>query len=426
MKQISALFLLCLLRLCALDGKPLSVDVAAQGAVLINAKNGAVLYEKNAHQTMYPASIAKVAVALYIMRSYGDRLDEVAVAKREAIASITPQAKRDSKYRAPPYWLETDSSHIGIKKGEQFVVRELLHALLIASANDAANVLAEHFGGTIPQFIENLNAFLKREVGCSKTHFLNPHGLHHPDQVTTPYEMALIAKEAMQEPLFRTIVSTVRYTLPATNLEYERQLTQTNMLLRSGSHRYTKAIGVKTGTTLSAGKNLIAAAEEGQRQLIAVVMACEKMGDRYNDAIRLFETAFHEQQMRRYLLTKGEQNLSTTIRGARGRLLTTLPDGLYYDFYPAEETTVKVSVRFTPPPLPIAALAPVGTVSIHDKRGTLLHETPLYAASPLSANLWYQTEHFLSENKRGRKLLFLTTAFSLSLFLWKIRRKKRR
>ena len=110
-------------------------------------------------------------------------MDQAFSADREAVASITPQAKRQSNSRSPPHWLETDGTHVGIKRGEEFKLYELLHLMMIASANDAANVIAQGLSKTIPKFMEETNELLQT-LGCKNTHYNNPHGLHHPQHIT--------------------------------------------------------------------------------------------------------------------------------------------------------------------------------------------------------------------------------------------------
>ncbi len=162
-----------------LFSEPLSLQIHSESGILMNADTGVILFEKNAHEAAFPASITKVATALFVLKTHGNRLENSVTVKPEALASISPQNKRQSNYKSPAYWLETDGSHIGMKKGEEMSLRNLLYALLISSANDAANVIAQHAGGTIQKFMEKENAYLK-ELGCQHTHFLNPHGLHHP------------------------------------------------------------------------------------------------------------------------------------------------------------------------------------------------------------------------------------------------------
>ncbi|MCC5832124.1 MAG: D-alanyl-D-alanine carboxypeptidase [Chlamydiales bacterium] len=421
MRQFLFLLLLCL----PLHGKQLDVNIVAEGAILINAKTGAILFEKNAHKPSFPASTTKIGTAIYVLDLWGDKLGSKLTATRECIASISPQAKRQSNYRSPSHWLETDGTHIGIKNGEEFRLFDLLCGMLIGSANDASNVIAQGVGGTIPSFMEGLNRYL-REIGCLNTTFNNPHGLHHPDHLTTPYDLAIMARKGLENPIFRQIVSMSRYDCPQTNLEYERTFIQTNQLLRSGPFSYAKAIGVKTGTTQAAGKNLVAAAEEDGRCLIAVLLGCrEARSELYRDVTKLFDVAFNEPKMRRYLLKRGETDLTTRIAGAKRPLKTFLPDGLYYDFYPAEESTVKAAVNWDLPPLPIQAGDRVGVVRVTDERGNLVREVELLAHEDLKATLWYRLSHLFSENA-GKKVLFLGGVGSVAFFMWMLRKKRPR
>lgn len=427
MKNGWAYFLLlaaCMLHF-PLAGEPLKLSVGGEGVILINAKTGAVLYEKNAHEPIFPASTTKISTGLYVLSMCGHRLDEKAVATQECLASITPQAKKSSNYRSPPHWLETDGTHIGLKKGEEMTLYDLLHASLVGSANDASNVLAKHIGGTIPRFMEGVNSYLKK-IGCQNTHFNNPHGLHHPNHVTTAYDLALMAKEAIKNPLFREIVAKVRYNCPQTNLEFERTLLQTNLLLRSGgSHYYPRAIGIKTGTTQAAGKNLVAAAEENGRVLIAVVMGHRgNRSDLYQDVVKLFDAAFNEPLMRRYLLPKGKQKMTKKVKGARGLLKTFLPDGLFYDFYPAEESPVSATVNWEIPALPIAVGQKVGTLRVVDQGGHSLKEIPLLAQESLKPTVWYKIRQISFEEIGGGAILFAIGAVFVGFILYAVRKRR--
>lgn len=386
---------------------------------MINAQTGAVLYEKNAHMESYPASITKMATALFVLDKFSDHVEDKVVASKEALASITTLAKKQSGYRSPPYWLESDGAHIGIKAGEEFILRDLLYAMMVRSANDAANVIAQHIGGTIPRFMEALNGYLK-EIGCQNTHFLNPHGLHHPDHTTTAYDQALIAAKAMKIPLFRQIVSTPRYTCPPTNLEMERVFKQTNLLLREGAYYYPYAIGIKTGTTISAGKTLVSAAAKEERELIAVILGAQN-SERYEDSINLYETAFHEPKMRRYLLPKGAQKMASSIKGGKKKVQSLLPEGLFYDFYPAEETKVKATINWDLPPLPIKKGAAIGKIELRDARNNLLKITTMYAAEEVNPTLWYR----LKAACKDRRKVCLTLFSGVLIFVLNHLRRKR-
>lgn len=396
-KQFYYPILFSLFLFSAVWGEPLQLTIGAQHAILMNARNGMVLFEKDAYETAFPASTTKIATAIYSLTRC-QSIEQIMIAKQESIASISPQAKRDSNYRSPPHWLETDGSHIGIKKGEEFLFFDLLSAVLIASANDASNVIAQNLGGTIPKFMDELNLFLKK-IGCKNTNFMNPHGLHHPSHTTTAYDLALMARHGLKDPLFRQIVSTARYVCPETNLESERTFLQTNMLLRPGPYAYSKAIGVKTGTTQAAGKSLVAAAENRERALIAVVLGYRGTREElYKDVIKIFESAFNEPMKRRSLLSSGVQTITTEIKGAKKGLKTFLPEDLVYDFYPSEEVPLKAKVIWELPPLPIVKGARVGTICLMDDQNRVLQETPLLAFEQLDPSLYCQLRMFCKES----------------------------
>src|SRR3989304_627075 len=155
-----------------IEGKQLNVEVSAKSAILINADTGAPLFEKNAHLPCYPASITKVATALYTLEKKSSYLDEVVTAPLDAIATVSPVARRQSG-KPPAYRLEFGGTHIGIKAGEELSLRVLLYGLMLPSGNDAANVISHHVSGSIPTFMEEMNSFI-RAKGCNETVFYTP------------------------------------------------------------------------------------------------------------------------------------------------------------------------------------------------------------------------------------------------------------
>ena len=143
--------------------------------------------------------------------------------------------------------LHSNGSTANIKAGEEIDVRNLLYCLLLPSANEAANILAETVCGNTADFVEKMNQ-RAQELGCSNTHFANPHGLDQDGHYTTAYDIYLFTKEAMTHPLFQEIVSTKMYDMPATNLSKARRFYNTNSLLSTWyylGYTYDKAIGVK-------------------------------------------------------------------------------------------------------------------------------------------------------------------------------------
>ena len=236
-------------------------EIMAGAALLMDAANDEVLYEKNANNRMYPASLTKVMTALLVLEEVDAgrlSLDQIVTASNTFSAGLT-----------------ANGSTQDIRAGEQMTLSDLLYCLLVASANESANILAETVDGSVSTFVERMNR-RARELGCADTHFANPHGLHDDDHYTTAHDIYLIARAAMENDTFRTIVSTRSYEIPATNMHKARLFYSTNALLVTWYYResylYDKAIGIKTGTTDEGGYCLLSAAENGEDYLISVVL----------------------------------------------------------------------------------------------------------------------------------------------------------
>ena len=365
----------------SLNAKPLQVDVSAKSAILMNAETGAILYEKNSHAPAYPASITKVATAHYVLDVKKADLAKSVLVSSESLRMKPP--KRDWS-SLPAHWLEMDGTKMGLMKGEEIPIEALLYGMMLVSANDAANVLAESMSGSIPAFVSELNQYLK-SIGCLNTHFCNPHGLHHPEHITTAYDMCLITKNALRNPKFREIVSKLTYNKPHTNKLPEETLRQHNHLLRPGRFFYPKAIGVKTGFTSQAQNTLVAAARHEGRTLIAVVLGCEKRENRYVDVKKLFETAFAERPVHRILFS-GQECFTRAIEGGTALLQAVLAHEVAIDYFPAEETEPKAEIHWTLPRLPISKGSQVAQLRLLDANGHLLTEAPLLAKEEVSAS----------------------------------------
>lgn len=244
-----------------------SITVDATAAFLIDLDTDQVLYEQEADQQRYPASITKIMTALLTLEAVGrgelDLSTEITV-DAAALADITD-----------------DSSTVYLKAGEVITVENLLYCLLVSSANEASNILAMAVAGDIPTFVEQMNQ-RAQELGMTGTHFANPHGLHDPDHYSTAWDIYRMTKQAMTHSTFREIVSTAYYTVPATNLSAERDLINTNALLTSTKYpgyTYSGTIGVKTGSTGQAGFCLVAAAKKSGHTLVSVVLGAENPTD---------------------------------------------------------------------------------------------------------------------------------------------------
>ncbi len=371
----------------------LKAAVSADAAILINGDTGQTLFEKNADAVLFPASITKVATALYILDKYGHRLKEEASANATALGWAPVHLKRSQSSRYPSYLLESGATHIGIQTGEKLSVEALLHGLLIGSANDAANVLAEHFCGSVPRFMEELNAYLLSK-GFTNTHFDNPHGLYHAEHTTSARDMAGIAKEAMKFPLFRTIVRMEKALKPQTNKQPPYPYAQGNLLVRPGKYFYPHATGIKTGYTFKSKCTLVASAEKDQRKVIAVVLGCQTNEHRYKDAITLFEAAFGEKKTSRLLLTKEYDTFSLNVKGAQHPLKAEMLKDLVLDYYPSEEPQAHTVVEWEVSRFPIQKGQIVGSIALRDQNNVLLKREPLVAIERVDPTLFWKVRHY--------------------------------
>lgn len=410
----------------------LDVSVKAEAAILMNADTGAILFEKNAHAPYYPASITKIATAMVALQQAGDRLDDLVTAEQECVGWVSEEDKRRANYAMPSYRLVPGSSHIGIKRGETLSLRDLLYGMMLASGDDASNVIAQYVGGTIPQFMQDINAYLNR-IGCTATTFQNPHGLHHPKHQTTAYDMALLTKEALKDPRFCEIVSTVRYTRPKTNKQDASIMVQTNHLLRAGKFHYPKAIGVKTGHLSISGNTFVGAARDGDRTLIAVLLKSDERKDIFIDSVKLFEAAFSQPKVQRTLLQSGPQKFALKLEGAAAPVKTYLAEDVVIDYYPAEEPKFKCLLSWDPAVRPPVAMGQrVGELQLVLGGNALKQEAvartlPLYAVEAVPSTWTFWLKNLFGPSSGGSFLLkaagvVLICAF-LGFFALQLRRR---
>ena len=347
------------------------LDCSAQSAILISGQTGKVLFAKNETKLEFPASLTKIATAIYALEKGKRRLGEKFYASQTALGCISSSEKRKNNYnKYPPYILEHDMSHIGLKVGEEMTLGDLLYGLLIPSGDDAANVIAENISGSIPKFMDELNQFLKK-IGCRNTHFVNPSGLHHPDHVTTAQDMATLCYYAAKNELFMEMVRTASYERPTTNKQEKSLWTTTNKLLRRGSFYYPYACGMKTGWHSKAEHCLAACATKDNRLLIAIFFHCPERKQLFSETKRTFEKAFSEKRVDRVLLDAGAQNFEKSLSGADRLVMTYLTEKLTVSYYPSEEPQVRALLQWDIPKLPIEKGAKVGTVQL------LVDEVPM-------------------------------------------------
>ncbi len=249
------------------------LQLDAESAILINADTGDILYEKNINQKEYPASITKLMTMLLAFENCN--MDETITFSRNAVFSIEP-----------------GSSHIGIDQGEEITVDQAMYAIMLQSANEVSNGVAEHIDGSLEAFASHMTQRAK-ELGAVNTNFVNANGLHDENHYTTAYDMALIARELLKYPHFKDILSCTYYEIPPTNIQSETRYLhgQTQLIKEASAFYYQYCEGGKTGFTDQAGNTLVAYAEKDGTEIISVVLKSTGYGE-YTDTIKLFDYGF--------------------------------------------------------------------------------------------------------------------------------------
>ncbi|MBQ1922623.1 MAG: D-alanyl-D-alanine carboxypeptidase [Lachnospiraceae bacterium] len=324
-KRVSALICMLFIAFSLLPGAAMDVraegdfSVEADAAILIDLDTGKTLYEKNADEKAYPASVTKIMTALLAVEAIEkgnlDLKQEITVPK-EVLSSIS----------------DPDAVTIFLNTGEKIRVKDLLYATLLPSANDAASVLAFAVGGNLGAFCDMMNV-RATSLGCTGTHFTTPNGLHEDDHYTTARDLAKIAAEAMQHDLFKEIVGTQVYEMGKTSYSPARKINNTNQLLYpSNSNYYEYAIGIKTGYTSIAGHCLAAAVERDledpetaektgleKRHFLTVILGADRDGYSSNTSfektIAMMEHAYNDFDyqtivQKNYVLTSASVALS--------------------------------------------------------------------------------------------------------------------
>lgn len=316
-------------------------------AVLMDVATGRVLYAREMHRRLAPASTTKILTAIVVIERLAPRAT-VAIS-RSAAAVRT-------------------GSVIGLEIGQRWEVEDLLRVLLMRSANDAAVALAEAAAGSVPRFSALMNA-RARELGARSSHFTNPSGVHDPRHYTTAHDLALITRHALRQPRFAAIVRLPSWMLHRPG-EAPREIVNTNKLLTA----YDGADGAKTGHTPAAGYTLAGSASRGGWQLLAVVL---KSQDMYGDVSRLLDYGFEHFAPRR-VARRGEAVASVPVGPGKARLIATVSADVVAVARRGAVVSPRVSWRSGLQP-PIPAGARVGTVQFVEGNDVIASATLIAA-----------------------------------------------
>lgn len=262
--------MLCLGCVSALEAE----ELVSEYALVMCAETGEVLYEKNGNAPARPASITKLLTALVAFEQVDDFSQTTTVT----------ETALDVEY---------DSTRIGLIEGEEVTLEDMMAAMLIGSANDASNVLADAVGGSLDGFVELMNDKLA-ELGCTGSHFVNAHGLDDDDQYASAYDMALITRELLEYPEFTELCGTMMYVMPANDISGEERYfnCRQTMLMSDEEDYYEGAFAGKNGYTSKALQTQVLCAHRDDMTLISVIMSCPSKAEKVEDTKKLLDYGF--------------------------------------------------------------------------------------------------------------------------------------
>ncbi len=372
---LSATILLCSLPLSLSAEK---VDAAVYGSPALSAEcaclylpqKDLILYGKQAGKRHPMASTTKIMTALVVIEE----------TEPEEEVVVSPDA------------VGIEGSSVYLRAGEHQTVENLLYALLLSSANDAAAALAIYVGGSIEAFAEMMNRKAE-ELSLADTHFTNPHGLADPEHYTTAEDLARITAAAMEHPLFCEIVATKHKVITTDDGKGARSLSNHNRLLRS----YEDCVGVKTGFTRASGRCLVSAAE--RNGMLAIAVTLDAPND-WQDHTALLDHAFSHYRGCMPFGSTPPTVILPVIGGTQDHVMAS-PEKPPFFLLSREEEDITAKIEAVRMPIaPIRVGDPLGKISYY-QGDRLIVEEPLLAktdmpALPLHESLWDRIKKFLN------------------------------
>ncbi len=365
------------------------IALTAKSALLADLATGKILWSRSPDLRCYPASLTKIMTALIILER-GNLEDWVTVTKEAAF---------------------TGESSMALKEGERVRLSDLLNAILVRSANDACVAAAIHLAGSVEQFVKWMNE-KAQELGMVNTHFVNPHGLHDPQHYTTARDLLVLTSKAMENPIFRQIVTQREITIAPNEKSALRRYWNRNKLLE----QYPGCDGVKTGYTGPAGRCIVATATRNGWQLVAIVLGSQ---DHFGDAARLLDFGFFH-FVRLTLAEKGEPIGLFHIPGGTPSWLQAVAAETVQVIVPkAMVGRIRSTVRQVVAQPPIEQGAAVAEI-VWDVPGASRYRVNLLAAQPVGWSLAAKAHMF------GERALLIFFLSFVGYFLWTRWQKKRK
>lgn len=274
-----------------IDNWPAGPQIGAQAAILMDANTGVILYSKNIHERLYPASTTKIMTALLAMEN--GNLDDTVEFSHDAVFSVP-----------------ADGSNMGMDEGESISLEECLYGIMVASANEAANAAGEYVSGSIEDFVALMNERAE-EIGCTDTHFVNPNGLHDSQHYTSAYDLALISSLFFRNEMLCKISNTPRYHFEATATQPDDFYKNNKHQLINGEIPYEGILGGKTGFTSDSRQTLVTCAEQNGMRLVCVIFK-EESPNQFTDTVELFDYGFHNFQVLNISENEEKYNIEST------------------------------------------------------------------------------------------------------------------
>lgn len=362
-----------------------------KSAFLFETNSQSLLYCWNADLPQYPASLVKIMTALLVLEN--TELSNTVTVSQSALDSVS-----------------RDAISADLLAGEIISVEDLLYCMIVKSANDAAAVLAEYISGTQEAFVSKMNS-RAAELGCTGTTYVNAHGLHHDDQVTTARDTCRILQEALKHEFFRTAFGTVHYTVPATNLSEERIISTNNYLMSTedvGIYLDNRVTGGRTGVTTDGFRCIASTASSGNMDVICIVMgAASTFLDNgqtdvfggFPETITLLNRAFDGNAMRQIVFENQILRQQTVVNGdsdvfacVKEQISTVLPAD-----YALDDLTIQYLDAPGASEAPIEKGQSLGTVQFY-YNSTCIAQSEIFAANDVpiavsKSGIYIEPEH---------------------------------
>lgn len=360
-------------------------ELQAQSAYLKDRTTGTVLLNINSGDRRYPASTTKVMTALLVLENA--KLDDTVTIAEEDFAA-----------------LDENSMTAGLEVGETLTVQDMLACLLLPSANECAYALARHVSGSVDSFVELMNARAK-ELGCKNTNFVNPCGLHDDNHYTTAYDLSLIFDAALQLPDFVEIAGSTTWELPATNMQEARTIESTDELTNANGPVYVEGVqAAKTGYTEAAGRCLVAAAAQGDMNLMGVVLGAPNTDSgsgvtaNFVDMYTMFMWGFEAWQSGAVISEGADLGTAPVAQSSDGDEVGLVALEAFNATVPIDTKTSDLTITPTwkeELTAPISATQELGTVTV-SLDGQELGTVKVGAATTMRASLFAKIGAFLS------------------------------